>query len=794
MGGDTDRRGAASWWAEWLTRHPLMAVAAALVVTATLAFGIRSLGFNTDYKVFFDRDNPDLVAFERMSTVFSRDDTILFVLRPDTGDIFTPTTLGALEALTNAAWHIPHAVRVDSPTNFQFTRAAGDDLVIDDLVRTAARLPPEALARTREIALGDPDLVHKLVAGDGRAAGVLVTLHLPEGSPVATLDAVATARELADRTRATTPGLTVAVTGLAPIAAAYPEASQRDIATLLPAMLGVVLLVLLVQLRSVSGSLVAMAIILASSMAAFGVAGWSGILLTPPTMMAPLIIITIAVADCLHIIMAVQKARDGGAQGREAVRRALRATVKPVVITSVTTAVGFLALNFASSPPYREMGTMAAAGTAVALLLSLTVLPAALMLPFVGRRRGSGPGMVAAASARLAAVVCRAPGRIVAATLALSAAILPFGLLLTIDDHIVEYFDESMQIRRDTDFALEHLTGVYNVAFAVETGRDYGIADPAYLARLEAFTGWLRAQPEVRSVSSFSDTVKSMNRSLHGDDPAWYRLPDTPELASQYTLLYEYSLPYGRTLMDRVDLRKSVTRVMVSLDAVSTAQILAVKARGEAWLRDHGAWGEPRGTGVAVMFAGLTHHNIEAMLWGTAWVLIAVIVAVGLSLGSWRLGLVSVAPNVLPPVLAFCLWAAGGGLVNTAVSMVTVVALGLIVDATIHLLARYQQGRHAGGSPEAAVRAALDGVSAPIVASTVTLAAGFLILSQSSYRMNADMGLLSAVMVTVAMVFDLVFLPALLLTLARRRAGRRAATAATPAAEAACGVRSDSRG
>lgn len=787
----TDRgRNAAHWWAEWLTKHPLLTIAAAVLLTAGLISGVRFLGFNTDYKVFFDQDNPDLVAFERMSAVFSRDDTILFVVHPRTGDIFTPETLSAVEQLTNEAWHIPHAVRVDSPTNFQHTAASEDELVIDDLVQNAASLSPDAIAELRTFTLAEPELVRKLVAADGQAAGVLVTLHLPEGSPAATMTAVAAARRLADATREANPTLDVAMTGLAPIAAAYPEASQRDISTLLPAMLGVVLLVLLTQLRSLIPSLLAMAVILASSAAAFGFAGWTGILLTPPSMMAPLIIITIGVADCLHLIMAVQKARAAGETGQAAVRTAVRATAKPLVITSVTTAMGFLALNFASSPPYREMGNMAATGTVVALLLSLSVLPVALMVPFVcGRHAG---GRRSAALGRLADRIASAPRRVVVLGLALSACILPFGLLLTIDDHIVEYFDESMQIRQDSEFALEHLTGIYNVAFSVATGRDYGIADPEYLERLEAFTSWLRDQPEVRSVSSFSDTVKSMNRSMHADDPAWYRLPETPEMASQYTLLYEYSLPYGRTLMDRVDLRKSTTRVMVTLGAVSTAEILDFKARGEDWLRAHGTWGKPHATGVAVMFAGLTHQNIETMLWGTAFMLIAVVLAVGLTLRSWRLGLISIAPNILPPVLAFCLWAAGGGLVNTAVSMVTVVALGLIVDATIHLLVHYQNGLRQGQTPEDAVRASLEKVGAPIIASTVTLAAGFLILSQSSYRMNAEMGLLSALMVIVAMVFDLVVLPALLLMLDRRRTPQ-SEDAAAPV-DAIDGLRSDSLG
>jgi len=751
-------------WAYLITRHPIWMSLLALSIVILISAGVRDLGFNTDYKVFFTKENPELQAFERLNKIYSRNDTILFILKPNAGTVFEAKRLGLIERLTKAAWKIPDAVRVDSLTNFQHTRATLDEVIVDDLVRNSDALSASEIAHIKEIALAEPELVNKIVSSDGSASGVLVTLQLPEGDPGALMASVFAAENMATKFANEQPDIYIGLTGLAPISAAYPRAAQADIANLLPIMIAGVALALLLQLRgALAGAALSMAIILMSSAAAFGFAGWAGILLTPPAVVAPIVILTIAVADCLHILMAIGRAQDGHDK-KAAVFVGIKTTFKPVVVTSLTTIIGFLALNLAQSPPYRDLGNMGAVGAACAMFLSLTLLPAAArVLPkgWCARPTSKIGGQF---TSWLARTVTTAPRGIALACGLALIALLPFGALLTVNDHIIEYFDESMAVRRDTQLTLDTLTGVYSVEFSVDSGTEHGISDPAYLERLQSFTEWLRDQSEVIAVSSFSDTIKAMNRALHADDPAYYALPRQREEAAQYLLLYEYSLPYGRTLQDRIDIRKSATRVVAWLKGISTAEIIALKERGEAWLdRDAPNGASTTAAGVAVMFSYLSHHNIRAMLWGTLGVLFMVTLALALFLSNSRLGLLAMAPNILPPIIGFSIWGASVGFVNTAASMVTVVALGLIVDPTVHLISQYWDARQRGDPPEQAISNALHAVTAPILASGLTLAIGFFLLSTSSYRMNADLGELTAIMIIVAIVLDLLLLPAILL-------------------------------
>ena len=134
-----------------------------------------------------------------------------------------------------------------------------------------------------------------------------------------------------------------------------------------------------------------------------------------------------------------------------------------------------------------------------------------------------------------------------------------------LNDQFVEYFDYRVPFRGDAEFGMDNLNGIYMIEYSADAGSPGAISDPAYLAGLEKFTGWLRAQPEVTHVYSYSDVIKRLNKNLHGDEAGWYRIPDDRELAAQYLLLYELSLPYGLDLNDRISVDKSATRVTATV-------------------------------------------------------------------------------------------------------------------------------------------------------------------------------------------------------------------------------------
>jgi outer membrane lipoprotein-sorting protein len=279
----------------------------------------------------------------------------------------------------------------------------------------------------------------------------------------------------------------------------------------------------------------------------------------------------------------------------------------------------------------------------------------------------------------------------------------------------------------------------------------------------------LREQPEVTHVFSLSDIMKRLNKNLHGDNPDFYRTPEERNLGAQYLLLYELSLPYGLDLNDRINIDKSATRISVTLGDVNSIQTKQFLATMDAWMADNmPAWMQADPTSAQVMFTYIAERNVENMVTGTIVAIAAIAIIMMVALQSFQLGLLSLVPNGLPILATFGAWALIVGEVGFSVATVASISLGIIVDDTVHLLSKYVRARRErGGTAADAIRYAFRSVGVAIIVNTVILSLGFLVLLTSSFKVNVDMGLLTAMAIAFALVLDFLFLPALLLMIDR---------------------------
>jgi hypothetical protein len=480
---------------------------------------------------------------------------------------------------------------------------------------------------------------------------------------------------------------------------------------------------------------------------------------------APIIILAVAVADCVHVLSVALTDMRAGSSKTDAIIHSLRMNYRPVLLTSLTTCAGYLALNFAESPPVSDLGNLTAIGVMAGWLYSTVSLPALMaVLPFRPRPKAERTVTI---FDNLAGSVIRRRVQVGVTVLAIGFALAFMIPSLELDDQFVEYFDHSIPFRVDTDFAAQNLTGPYSIQFSLGAGEDGGVSNPAYLERLEAFTGWLREQPDVVHVSSFSDIMKRLNRNMHGDDPAYYRLPEQRDLAAQYLLLYEMSLPYGLDLTNQVDINRSASRVLVTMDDLTTMQQRDLISRSEGWLaKNTPEYMHARAVGTAVMFAFISERNISSMITGNMLAILLITLTIMLSIKSLRLGFVSLLVNCLPIAMTLGLWSVLIGRIGMSSAILTATALGIIVDDTIHFLSKYNWGRREMGyTAEEAVRFTYHTVGRPMVITSVMLIAGFGIVAMSSFLVNSHLGLMMCLTVFFALVTDMFLLPAILLAI-----------------------------
>ena len=744
--------------------HPWRIFIMTLLVVMSAGSGGRFIEFTNDYRVFFSEENPELQAFEEMQNIYTKTDNVLFVIAPEGNNVFNSSTLNMIAELTELSWQIPYSTRVDSITNFQHTVAKEDDLLVGDLVDRRATLSLNDISYVREVALNEPLLVNRLVSASGHVTGVNVTIQLPGMSLTEVPEVAQFARELKRTLEANYPNHKIYITGLAMMNNAFGESSQNDMTSLVPMMFLTIIVVLGILLRSFSATISSIMMIFFTIIFAMGLMGWLGWKLTPASASAPTIIMTMAVADTVHLLVTFLHNLRKGMNKDDAIADSLRINIQPIFITSVTTAIGFLSMNFSDVPPFHDLGNVVAIGVLFAFVLSVTTLPAmVILMPMrIKVREEQKNGVMNS----VANIVIEHRKFLLLVMGLIAIALIAFLPQNKLDDGFVEYFDESVDFRQATDFSSQNLSGIYTIQYSLDQGGSGGVSEPKFLENVEIFSEWLRAQDEVMHVQTITDTFKRLNKNMHADDPDFYRLPASRELAAQYLLLYELSLPYGLDLNDQIGIDKSQTRLIITLENLYTEEMLGLEKRMSDWLDSNIEDVSYTVASPSLMFAHIGKRNVNSMLAGTMLALIVISFILILALRSRRIGLISLAPNLIPAGMAFGLWGLMVGQVGLSLSVVAGMTLGIVVDDTVHFLSKYLRARREKGMDEKeAVRYAFNTVGVALWVTSLVLVMGFLVLSQSHFSLNSDMGAMAAITIAIALIMDFLFLPPLLMRL-----------------------------
>jgi predicted RND superfamily exporter protein len=752
-------------YVSWIIHHRWLVAIVSVLLVLVLASGAQFLFFDTNYRVFFSEDNPQLQQFEKMQAVYTKNDNILFVLAVK-DEVFSNQVLDAVEKLTEDSWQMPFSTRVDAITNFQYSYSEEDDLIVEDLVENALQKSSQELKDVKVISLTEPFLFKQLISENAKVTAVNVTLQFPGENITEVPESVNFARELAEKYKTNYPDIEIYITGMAMLNNAFSEASMGDMQTLVPLMYLAMILIMFFSLRSVSGTFTTVLIISFSTMIAMGVAGWFGTGLTPPTASAPTIIMTLAIADSIHILVTLLGEMRKGKSKKEAIIESIRINFQPVLLTSVSTTIGFLTMNFSEVPPFHHLGNITTVGIMAAFLFSVIFLPAIMsILPVRVKQKQIKEGSQFVD--RIAEFVI-GNKKVLLYGGALTAVIIgAFLFKNNLDDRFVEYFDDTIQFRRDTDFTLNNLTGIYQVEYSIEAGESEGISDPEYLMKLEEFTQWFRSQEDVVHVRTFTDVMKRLNRNMHGDNQEYYKIPDNRQLAAQYLLLYEMSLPFGLDLNNQINIDKSATRFIVTIENVDTKNIIGLAEQGENWLKENAPeFMFSYATGPPVMFAHISGRQLNSMIKGSLIALLLISIMLVFALKNFKIGIVSLIPNIMPAAVGFGLWGLTQGRVGIGLSLVMGMTLGIVVDDTVHFLSKYLRARRENNlNPEDAVRYAFSTVGKALIVTSMILVVGFGILMFSAFRMNSGMGQLTAMVLLIALVADFLFLPPLLIKL-----------------------------
>lgn len=748
-------------------RWPLFALS--ILITICAFIGFKYFVFDASPRSYFVDGHKPYERFVALEDTYGRDFRVFIMLSAKEGDMFSKDHAEALLETTEKAWKLPFVRRVDSIANYQFTSSQNDELFVEDFLSKEMLGNPKKLAERKQTALNDISVVNRLISDDGKHAGVILSLTV-DGSDQDGEDAlVKEAYDLEEAIKQQHPSIDVAITGNLISTYHSRKIAGRDIAIMVPTMILLMFILIGALLRSISTVFVALFVAMFAGIGALGLGALLGVEFSMLAVNALIISITVSVAHCIHIFTQFFTELKTKPK-REALAASIRVNFFAVTMTSLTTAIGFLSLNFNDLPPAIALGNAAAIGTGLAWLYSLTMLPALVMLlPFSPPKTENQ--FLTNRMAQLAEFVIQHQYKVLIGMSAITAIMIALSFSNILNDRFSEIIHEPHIFRSDTNAVDKHFGALYSAHYDLDSGASDNIADPEYLKKMDEFATFLRAQPEVKSVYSFADVIKRLNKSMHNDDPAYYKIPDSRELAAQYILLYEMSLPFGLDLSDQITMDKQRSRLLVTMPAIDTRQLKEIEERFWAWQQENMPEKmRHEGASMAIIWAHLSENSLTHSLEGSVIALALISLILLLVLKSLRYGIVSLAPNLLPASFGFGAWYFMSGEVGIGLTCVIIITIGIVVDDTVHFLAKYKKAIDENkGDAEAAIRTTFKQVGPALCITTMVLSAGFLVLSLSKISGNSSLGSVTAIILFAAFILDVLLLPALLLLIDKNR-------------------------
>ncbi|MCG8673247.1 MAG: efflux RND transporter permease subunit [Pseudomonadales bacterium] len=719
--------------------------------------------------IFFRDSNPQFRDLQTMRETFQSDETLMFLFSPASGDVFSKESLKIVEEITNIAWTLPYVIRVESLASFQHTVVNGDELITDNLYRDPDLLTPEAIESVKSIALNEKAILGQTISLSGHATSINAFVAVEDGARIETPIIMDAARKAIADLQQTYPNADIKLLGDIPIAEAAYMTTETTLREITPIGMALVVIALWVLLRSVWCILITQLMITLSIGLGYTVFLMSDDALSSASALGSPMILTLAVADCVHILVTYLQQGAKGANKREAMLESLRINFQPVWLTSITTAIGFLFMNFAEAPPFNHLGNVVCYGILFAFALSVTLLPAIMMLlPQPKYQFGVSQQRYMKS---LADFTIKFKRPLFFSTSIVVVALVSMVPLNQVNDIFNEYYDETYDVRKALDFYLEEIGGLQRLEYSVPADGSGGAMEPEYLSNIEALIAYVEAKPEVSSTRSFVEVVKRLNRNMHSGDQEYYRVPDNRELISQYVLLYELGLPQGMGLDAQIDFDKSMSKLEIVFHRIPSHELVKQRADINQWIKINWPdYMQTEATGLDSLFCDVSFDNVKSMFTGTVIALIMVSALLIFTLRSLRYGLLSLLPNLLPTAMAFGIWGLWVGEIGLVASVLGCMTLGIIVDDTVHFLSKYVRAkREQGLDAEQATQYAFQTVGVSLIATTVILVANFGVMGASHYLPNFVLGVMTSLIIVIALVLDFFFFVPLLLRIDKSR-------------------------
>ena len=755
---------------KFIIHNRIVFIFSCLVLVLILGRGITSVVFDPDMERFFPKGHPATSLSYEIDETFIRTDNLVIAINAKNNSIFTKKTLSLIESLTEKSWTVPYSIRVDSLTNYSYVRSVDDDLLVEPFIENAVSLEDSFIKQREKIVEEEEIIFGSLISKDKKTTVISIIVDPPNpDANIKLIDTVEYMLEYVDEAKSNHPELDIRVLGTPYQEYISPKMVLSEMPIVMPSMLLLILVSVFFLLRSVYAVLATILVIVLSLIATFGSVGYIGNALNQMVITIPILIITLALADCVHLFSIFFQQRAKGYSSKESMTRSLELNLQPLFLTTLTTCIGFLSFNVLDVPPLQDLGNYVSIGIAMAFIF--TIFFAAPLFSFFEIKAPKSVNQQINLSRKIAKFSLKNSKTLLWSVPLASLLLICLIPLNVLDENPTQMYDEGFTSFSADTLWLDEMLGVtFPVSFKANSNNG-SVSEPEFLRKIDHFVKWLETQDEVNHVTSLAHTMKNLNRSMHGDDPEWEIIPESEELSSQYLFFYEMSLPMGLDLNSSISQDRASTKISANLDDMSGQEFLKFDKKVRAHLKENNLTEiiSPA-AGFRVVFSHISMVIVNSLLFGVFFGLLLITILLGLFFRSIPFGVLSAFPNVLPIGAAFGIWALYDGQVGFMVAVGMGSTLGIIVDFTVHLLSKYDLARREmGQSPEEAVVFAFESVGFALIVMTIVISLGFLVLNLVNFMPLHDFARFSTMSFVMALIIDFLLFPNLLVRFDKRK-------------------------
>ena len=725
-----------------------------------LATNLKHLEIDGSYRIWFEEDSKILTDYDKFRDEFSNDDGIVIVFKDENG-IFNKKALASIQRLTEAFWDVPHIDRVDSITNYQHVHSEADkpdDVLVEDfIVEDLSTVDDTYLEKRKEIALSDEIILDSFISKDGTTTMVFARLepNANENGDISS-EMMSYITPLIEAESNKT-GYKYWLNGGAPMTQAFVDIAGSDAMTFTPLVFLSSMILLFLLFRRVSGALVPLAVVFFTFLSVLAVQTLLGYKLNNFTANIPVFIVAIGIADAVHIYSVWLMSKKEGLDNKKAVQNSIKKNFLPIFLTSLTTMVGFSTLAISKVVPVATLGIATASGAVLAFVISIVWMPAVLLLlkkPIekenteVKSIKSYGYGKFIVSNDKKIILI----GSLIVLLMGIGLA------FVKVDSNTIRYFSPEVEIRKAAEFTMDNLTGSMSYAIIVDSGKTDGIKEPEFMRTVEKFCVdyQLMFPKDVRDVISLLDVIKRYNKIMDNTET----VPETRNLIAQYLLLYSMGLPQGMEITDQMDFDQRKLRINVLTNIVDTSKDIKMITYAKEW------WAKTpysmNLTGQTAMYAYMQKDVTDTLIYSLSLTILIVSLMMLLIFKRLKILWILLLPNLLPVVLVIGVMGWLGLTIDMGVAIAGAIIIGVAVDDTIHFLVKYFDARKRGLSMSETFDEVLHYAGRAILFTTIVLSLSFSMFVFSTFTPNQNFGVVTAVALIIALIIDLLYLPALL--------------------------------